>query len=132
MTTWSHVGRRATAPRPRPYTRSSAICDSVPQWAHVPRASVISLPKCSYSCPAIAFPSTASIVTPGVSRSGSRGAEAFSPDASAVMSGVDEPLRCGLDEPTGAAHVDQRTFLRRPDDLGEQVAVDAPAMALPV
>ena len=62
ITTFPQWRQRTTVPGARMYTTSSATWARVPQWAHAPMVVVISVPKCSNSVPAIAFPSSASMV----------------------------------------------------------------------
>src|ERR1700761_6580766 len=100
----------------------------VPQWAQVPRTVVISAPKYSSSVPAMALPSTASICL----SSGSGGSEALGSDPAGLMADVDQALRGRLDEAAGTAHVDERLGRGWPHGVGEQAAVDPPAVAVPV
>src|SRR5207244_2969411 len=86
---------------------------------------VISRPKTSCSKPAIAFPSSAIVISSAPCRS-----EALRPDPPGLVTELDEAARRVLDEPGRSAHVDERPLLGWPGDLLEQLPVE-PAPAAP-
>src|ERR671919_2383250 len=97
----------------------------LPQFAHVPLAVVMSLPKTASSVPAIALPSSASIEL------ASTGPEAFCADPAGFMPEGDQGARRGLHKRRRAADVDERALAGHPGDFLEKVAIDPPCIAAP-
>src|SRR5439155_8734613 len=104
---------------------SSAIA---PQPAQRARAPLSSSENTSPSNPAAALPS---ILRSPSSISASSRSESFRLDAQGIVAQPNESFGHALDEPRRTADEDVRPLARRPRDLAEQLAVDAPRVAVP-
>src|SRR3954471_15481667 len=121
----SQCGQRATTPGVRRYTATSASGPARPHPAHVPTAVVISRPNTSNMVPAIALPSSLSIVLR------SRPAEALGSYPVRLVTQRDQGIRCRLHERGRATHIDQWALVGRPTDLGEKVLIDPTSVPSP-
>ena len=111
------------------YTRSSAINEVLWQWEHRTFAIVISWPKCSNRAPAIAFPSSASMVAP-TPRFRCRRAKALGSDAPGIVSCPTSDCAAASTNPWGrrCRRADARLAPTRPAaEARRRSSLDVPA-----
>src|SRR5574341_1903497 len=132
-TTCSHPEQRRTIPGPCVKASREPISPSLPQFAHSVGSAVISMPKISYSKPAVAFASSISsrLISVISSISASCWTKPFCADLTRIDSDFDQPIRGRFDHQGRSTDEDLNTSTQWTCHFFQHAFVNAPGVPLP-